>query len=124
MDTDRLHNLVQRTKDFALRIVRLSKSLPTSVEASVIGKQLLRCGTSVGANYRAACLSKSDKDFLNKIKICLEEADESCYWMELLIEADIIPEHKLGDLLNEAKQITSIMAAAAITTKKRINQSN
>ena len=67
MDTDRLHNLVQRTKDFALRIVRLSKSLPTSVEASVIGKQLLRCGTSVGGNYRAACLSKSDKDFLNKI---------------------------------------------------------
>ena len=54
----------------------------------------------------------------------MEEADESCYWMELLIEADIIPEHKLGDLLNEAKQITSIMAAAAITTKKRINQSN
>lgn len=113
-------NLLQRTKNFALRVIRLSKALPSSPEAQVIGKQLLRCGTSVGANYRAACLAKSDKDFINKIKICQEELDESCYWIELLMEADVMPENKLGDLLDEAREITSIMSASVITVQKRL----
>ena len=107
-----------RTKQFALRIIRLWRTLPQHDDAQVIGKQLLRCGTSVGANYRAACLAKSGKDFLNKLRICQEEADESCYWIELLIESGIYPTAKIAPLLDEAQQLTAIMTAAAKTTAR------
>ena len=117
--------LRERTKQFALRIIRLWRTLPTHDDAQVIGKQLLRCGTSVGANYRAACLAKSGKDFLNKLRICQEEADESCLWIEYIIEAGILPESKLSNLLDEAQQLTAIMTSSAITVKKRIeNEKN
>ena len=76
-----------RTKQFAVRIVRLYKSLPFSVDAQVLGKQLLRCGTAVAANYRAACRGKSKADVISKLAIVEEEADETIYWMELLIES-------------------------------------
>ena len=102
---ERHENLKQRTKDFGLRVIRMWKSLPTNTLSEVLGKQLLRCATSVAANYRAACLAKSDPDFFNKIKICQEEADESCLWIEYIIEAGILPEykfrHKSGDYFSE-----------------------
>ncbi len=108
-----------RTKQFALRIIRLWRTLPKQDDAQVIGRQLLRCGTSVGANYRAACLAKSGKDFLNKLRICQEEADECCYWIELLIESELFPAVKLNALLDEAQQLTAIMTAAAKTTSRQ-----
>ena len=113
-------DLKSRTKAFALRVLRLWLALPRRDDAMVIGKQLLRCGTSVGANYRAACRSKSLKDFLNKIRICIDEADESCYWMELLIEQGLVEPSKLKELLNEAGQLTAILTASAITTERNI----
>ena len=114
-------DLKQRTKDFGLRVIRMWKSLPANTLSEVPGKQLLRCATSVAANYRAACLAKSDPDFFNKIKICQEEADESCLWIEYIIEAGILPASRLNGLLDEAKQLTAMMTASAITVKKRIN---
>lgn len=120
MNASGIHSsdLKQRTKVFALRILRLWMALPRRDDAMVIGKQLLRSGTSVGANYRAACRSKSHKDFLNKIRICVEEADESCYWMELLIEQGLVESDRLNELLDEANQLTAILTASAITTER------
>ena len=112
--------LRQRTYDFSLRIINLWKSLPKGTEYEVIGKQLLRCGTSIGANYRAATVGKSDRDFLNKIRICQEEADESCYWLALLADSGMIQAKKLESIRDEANQITAIMTASAITIHKRI----
>ena len=84
-------DIKKRTKGFALRVVRLVETLPKSRTSEVIGKQLLRSGTSVGANYRAACRAKSPADFISKMGTVEEEADESMYWMELLVEAEIVP---------------------------------
>lgn len=106
--------LKKRTKEFALRIIRLVNTIPLSSTGKVIDNQLLRSGTSVGANYRAACLGRSKAEFIAKIGNVIEEADESIYWMELLIEADIIKERMLSNLIQEAKEILAIM----ITTKK------
>lgn len=121
-NSEQHENLRQRTKEFGMRVIRMWKSLPNTTLSEVLGKQLLRCATSVAANYRAACLAKSEPDFFNKIKICQEEADESCLWIEYIIEAGILPESKLRNLLDEAQQLTAIMTASAITIKKRIQQ--
>ena len=112
--------LRQRTYDFALRIIKLWKALPKGTEYEVIGKQLLRCGTSIGANYRAASVGKSDRDFLNKIRVCQEEADESCYWLALLADSGMVSPKKLEFIRDEAAQLTAIMTASAITVHKRL----
>ena len=111
--------LQQRTKEFALRIVHLFQSLPPRTDAQVLGKQLLRSGTSVGANYRAACHAKSAADFLAKMKICEEESDECEYWLELLAEAGIVKPALLEPLRQEARELASIMAASARTSRTR-----
>ena len=110
-----------RTKRFALRIIKLVSSLPNISVATTIGKQLLRSGTSVGANYRAVCRAKSTADFICKLSIVEEEADESVYWMELLVESDIVAEALLADLIDEANQIVSIIVAAIKTSKLKRN---
>ncbi len=110
-----------RTKQFALRIIRLVQRLPPNLVAQIIGKQLLRSGTSVGANYRAACRAKSTADFINKLSIVEEEADESIYWMELLIEGEIIKENLLINLMDEGNQILSIVVASIKTSKEKRN---
>lgn len=110
-----------RTKQFALRVIRLIESLPKTRSANVIGNQLLRSATSVGANYRASCRAKSTADFVSKLAIVEEEADESMYWIELLIEAGIIRKRRLADLLDEADQLLAIVIASIKTTKDRIN---
>ena len=120
-DDRKYTELRQRTKEFGLRVILMWKSLPNTTVAEVIGKQLLRSATSVAANYRAACVAKSDADFHSKIKICQEEADESCLWIEYIIEAGILPASRLDNLLDEAQQLTAMMTSAAITVKKRIN---
>ena len=92
-------DLRKRTKDFALRIIRLYSSLPSSTVAQVIGKQVLRSGTSVGAHYREAYRSRSDAEFISKIEVALQELEETIYWFELLIESNLISEKKLANLL-------------------------
>src|SRR5689334_19678725 len=97
-------NLRNRTKQFALRIIRLVESLPPQRAAEIIGRQLIRCGTSVGANYRAACRAKSSADFIAKMTIVEEEADECLYWLELLEEAEMVKPHLLVQLKSEANE--------------------
>jgi four helix bundle protein len=108
----------RRTKQFALRVIRLVDSLPTSRSADVIGKQLLRSATSVGANYRAACRARSAPEFQAKLGIVEEEADESVYWMELLVESGRIRPNLVRNLLDEANALVA-MTVASITTSRR-----
>jgi len=107
----------RRTKEFALRVIRLVQSLPKGQMADVLGKQLLRSGTSVGANYRAACRAKSRADFISKMGIVEEEADESMYWMELLIESGLVQHDRVADLLNEADQLIAMTVSSIQTAR-------
>ena len=114
----------QRTKNLALRVIRLVEALPSTPSARVIGKQLLRSATSVGANYRTACRAKSTADILNKLAIVEEEADESLYWLELLAEAEIVPEVKLKSLMSEVDEIVAMIVASIKTIRSRQNGYN
>ncbi len=114
--------LRDRTKKLALRIIRLSEALPENGAGKVIGRQLLRCGTSVGANYRASLRAKSKADMINKWKIVEEEADETLYWLELLVESDIMPEVKLKPLMTELDEILA-MLVSSINTLRQGNHS-
>jgi four helix bundle protein len=107
-----------RTKKFALRVIRVVHSLPKSKTSDVLGHQLLRSATSVGANYRAACRARSQADFISKITIVEEEADESCYWLELINEAELIEKDKLNELMKEASELTAIFTASGKTAKE------
>ena len=109
--------LRQRTKNFANRIVKLFRALPHTTEAEVMGKQLLRAGTSVGASYRAACRGRSRAEFASKLGIVVEEADETIYWLELLSDNSVVPPRKLEELLREARELTAIFTAARQTTR-------
>lgn len=109
--------LRRRTKKFSLRIIRLFKSLPRTPEAQVLGKQLLRSGTSVGANYRAAGRARSAAEFSAEIGIVFEEADETVFSLECLIEADIVKEELLSDLVREANELVAIFAASYHTAR-------
>jgi len=113
--------LKRRTKLFALRVIVLVESLPRGRTADVLGKQLLRSGTSVGANYRSACRAKSTADFIAKMGIVEEETDETIYWMELLLEAGLKKLDNLKDLLDEANQLLA-MTVASIKTAKNKNR--
>jgi len=112
-----------RTKQIALRIIRLVESLPNTNTAQIIGKQLLRSATSVGANYRAACHGKSTADILHKLAIVEEEADESLYWLELLIESEIVTEKKLSVLMSDINE-TVAMTVSSIKTLRSKNIDN
>jgi four helix bundle protein len=109
--------LQSRTKRFALRIITLYRSLPKTDEARILGKQLLRSGTSVGANYRAACRARSRAEFVAKLGVVLEEADESAFWLDLMQEAGIFPEEKLHEIIDEANELVSIFVASVRTAK-------
>ena len=111
--------LLQRTKNFALRIIRLVNALPNNPAGRAIGGQLIRSGTFVSANYRAACRGRSKAEFVAKLGIVEEEVDESALWMELIIESELIEEKLVADLLNEARQITAIVAASKITARRK-----
>ena len=114
-------DLKQRTKKFALSIIKFVESLPRSRTADVIGRQLLRSGTSVAANYRAATRAKSPADFLCKMGIVEEEADESALWLELLTEAGVIGQNMVSAHLSEADQLTAI-AVASVNTARRSSE--
>src|SRR3989304_6090260 len=98
-------DLKVRTKKFALRVIKLYQSLPKTGEAQVIGKQVLRSGTSVGAQYREACRAKSPADFVNKMEGSLQELDETDYWLELLVEAEIVPAEQLPDIQKKKNKL-------------------
>jgi len=108
-----------RTKQLALRVIRLVESLPTTKTADVIGKQLLRSATSVGANYRAACRAKSTADLIAKLSIVEEEADETLYWLELLIESRLITVEKLNNLMQETSEILAMTVASIKTLRQK-----
>jgi four helix bundle protein len=114
--------LKKRTKLFALRIIKLVRALPMSSEGKVIGVQLLRCGTSVAANYRAVCRARSHAEFLAKLGIVIEEADESAFWLEMISDAGLLPEKRLVDLRSEAEQLVAILNASRTTARKGIIQ--
>ncbi len=109
--------LKQRTKQFALRTIRLVNSLPGTAVARTIASQLLRSATSVGANYRSACRGRSKPDFIAKTGIALEEADESLYWMELLVESKVVSAEKIKDLMKEADELVAIFTASIKTAR-------
>jgi four helix bundle protein len=109
----------ERTKQFALRIVRLFRAMPKTDEARVIGKQLLRAGTSVAANYRAVCRARSRAQFIAKIGVVIEESDETVFWLELLAEAGIMPRGRTDALLAEVNELLAIFAASGRTAKTR-----
>jgi four helix bundle protein len=111
-------DLIERTKRFALRVIRLFVSLPKTGEAQVLGKQLLRSGTSVGANYREAHRARSRAEFAAKCGDSLREIEESAYWLELLEESGIVPATKLKDLRAEADELTAIFVTIVTKSKK------
>ena len=110
-----------RTKQLGLRVIRLVRALPNDVVADVIGRQLLRSGTSVGANYRAACRARSTADMIAKLKIVEEEADETLYWFEMLIESDLVPESRLKELMQETEEILAMTVASLKTLRNQNN---
>src|SRR5438067_212779 len=107
-----------RTKSFALRIIRLYAALPKMTETQVIGKQLLRSGTSVGAHYREAKRARSTAEFVSKIEGGLQELEETTYWLELLVDSEIIPAKRLADLHHEAEELIAILVSSAKTAKQ------
>ena len=115
--------LQARTRTFALRVLRVFRSLPDSREGRILGQQLLRSATSVAANYRAACRARSHKDFVFKLGVVEEEADESLFWLEFLAEAGLISRAKLENLISEANQLTAIIVASRRTAKGNNRQS-
>jgi four helix bundle protein len=115
--------LLDRTKQFALRVIKLVGALPRTIEGRAIASQLMRSGTSVAANYRAACRARSKAEFIAKLGTVEEEADESVFWLELVIESALVSEHKIRPLLNEASEIVAIMASSKKTASRSAWQS-
>jgi four helix bundle protein len=109
----------QRTKQLALRFIEMVDALPKNRTADVIGRQLIRSGTSIGANYRAACRGKSTADVIAKLRIVEEEADESAYWMELLIESGLLSVARVSELMQETNEIIAMTVASIRTLQKR-----
>ena len=115
-------DLRERTKVFALRIIRLYSALPNTSLAQVLGRQVLRSGTSVGAHYREAWRARSTAEFISKIEGGLQELEETTYWLELLVDSEVIPPARLADLRKEADELTAILASSAMTAKKGKHQ--
>ncbi|HEY6250215.1 MAG TPA: four helix bundle protein [Candidatus Angelobacter sp.] len=110
--------LRERTKQFAIRIIRLFKALPRSSEAQILGRQLLRSGTSVAANYRAVCRARSKAEFVSRMGIVAEEADESALWIELMSETGVLKPKRLEGILTEAHELAAIFTASQQTAKE------
>ena len=114
--------LKQRFRTFSTRIVKMVDAMPNTISATAIAKQVIRSGTSPYANYRAACLGKSDKDFLNKLKMVEEELDETGQWLDLIIECGILPRQRVEALYEESQELQKIIASSILTMKKKLNE--
>ena len=110
--------LRKRTKQFAIRIVKLFRALPRSRDAQILGAQVLRSGTFVAANCRAACRARSKAEFIAKMGVVVEEADETVFWLELLVDTDIVKARRMESLMTEANQLLAIFAASLRTAKR------
>ena len=119
MSESRAQDLRARTKSFALRIINLYTALPKNPEAQVLGKQLLRSGTSVGAHYHEGCRAKSDADFINKIEGGLQELEETIYWLELIAEVNIFTEERLKPLREEAEELIAMFVTMVKNVKAK-----
>jgi four helix bundle protein len=117
INVDRHHELRDRTKAFALRVIRMSDSLPRTRSGNVIGNQVLRSATGMAANYRAAGRSRSKSEFIAKIGVVIEEADETVFWLEMLRDSGIVKPAKLDSMLDEANQLLAIFTASRRTAK-------
>lgn len=113
--------LRQRSKSFATRIVNLFRALPQKPEAFIIGKQVLRSGTSVAANYRAVCRARSRAEFVSRIGVVVEEIDETVFWLELLVETGLVQQERIEKLTDEAEQLLRIFSASRKTAKEQGN---
>ena len=116
---DKTRQMMDRTKQFAIRVVRLVDRLPKSRSADVLGRQVLRSATSVGANYRAAQRGRSKAEFIAKLGIVEEEADETCYWLELISELKLVKPERLHDLMQESQEILSIIVTSIRSARSR-----
>ncbi len=116
-------DLKARTKHFALRVINLVDALPGNTKGRAIASQLMRSGSSVAANYRAVCRAKSTADFLPKLSIVEDEADETAFWVELITEAGIMPESKTRELLKEANELVAIMVSSRMTAARKSQHS-
>ncbi len=116
---EKAKELQARTKTFALRIIRMFRRLPKTEEAKIMGRQVLRSGTSVAANYRAVCRARSKAEFAAKLGIVVEEADETVFWLELLVESGIVPEERARGLIDEAKELLAIFVVSRRTARKK-----
>jgi four helix bundle protein len=112
-------DLKQRTKSYALRIIKVYTALSKSTEAQVLGKQVLRSGTSIGAHYREALRARSDAEYISKMETALQELEETTYWLELLIEAELLDSDRLQPLLEETNQIIAIFVTCVKSTRKK-----
>jgi four helix bundle protein len=110
--------LKKRTKSFAIRIVKLYRALPNTGEAKVIGNQFIRSGTAIAANYRASCRARSTAEFIAKIGVVVEEADETVFWLEMLVNCEIFSESKMKEMIQEGNELLAIFAASQSTSKK------
>jgi four helix bundle protein len=118
---DKAAELRDRTRDFAIRVVKMTDSLPRRMSTEVMAKQLVRCATSIGANYRAACRARSHSEFVSKMQIVQEEADETQYWLELLFRSGVVGEQEFRPLEKEAAELTAIFTSSAATARKNRN---
>ncbi len=118
MGPEKAKELQERTKKFAISVIQLFRKLPRTEEARVLGRQLLRAGTSVAANYRAACRARSKAEFAAKIGTVIEETDESAFWLELLVEVDIVNAEMVHNLVKEANELLAIFVASRRTARK------
>ena len=115
--------LKERYRQFALRIIKMVNAMPNTIASMAIARQIIRSGTSPSANYRAACIAKSDKDFINKLKMVQEEIDETSHWLSLIIDSEMMPKSKVQDLYEESIELRRITTKSIITTKNKIDAS-
>jgi len=113
-------DLRERMTVFAVRIIKMVDAMPSSVAGQAIARQIIRSGTSPSANYRAACLAKSDKDFINKLKMVEEELDETCHWLEIIMRSEMVKESRMKPLHQECCELLNIIAKSIVTTKTRM----
>ena len=109
----------KRTKQLTIRVILMCQALPNTMPADVIGRQVMRSSSSVGSNYRAACRAKSTADMIHKLKIVEEEADETLFWLEVLVESELMPETRLQNLMKETDEILAMTVASIKTLRKR-----
>jgi four helix bundle protein len=112
--------LKERTKRFAVSIIRLSRELPTTVDGRTVGHQMIRSGTSVGANYRASCRARSRAEWIAKLGVVEEEADETLFWLEVAVEANLVAGNRAQTLLKEADELTAIFVSSLKSAKQSI----